>query len=207
MDFTTCHYFLFIRTKYVRTKGRFISSPLFSFSMGKGYKVILSLASLGLAVVLLSLTIGKELISGEDPSLGSFAIVNFAGYLFFLLLPVETLVPYYQSLGYSPLVLIIIAVGTAIVAQPVNYAIGYLMSGGITHDLIGQKRYENMTKYLQEYGNVVIFLFNLTPLASSVLSAVAGMLKYRFKDLMLYSLLGLLLKYFLMIVLAKWLFF
>jgi len=175
--------------------------------MGKRYKVILSLASLGLAIILLSLTIGKELISGEDPSLGSFAIVNFAGYLFFLLLPVETLVPYYQSLGYPPLTLIIIAVGTGIAAQPLNYAIGYLMSGGITHDLIGEKRFEKMKKHLEDYGNIVIFLFNVTPLASSVLSAVAGMLKYRFRDLMLYSLLGLVIKYMVIIFLAKWIFF
>jgi membrane protein YqaA with SNARE-associated domain len=175
--------------------------------MRKRYKVILSLISIGLAIILLSLTIGKELVAGEDPSLFSFAIVNFSGYLFFLLLPVESLVPYYQSLGHNPFLLVLIATSTAILAQPINYAIGYLMSGGIIHDLIGEKNFKKMENYINGYGNLVIFMFNVTPLSSAVLSAVSGMLRYQLRHLMLWAFLGLLIKYLVIVFVFSWLFF
>ena len=89
--------------------------------------VIYGLISIILAVTLISLTIGKEIIAGKQLSLLSFAMVNFSGYLFFFLLPVETLIPFYVSAGYNGWLLFSIALSTAVVAQAIDYFIGYVM--------------------------------------------------------------------------------
>ncbi|MFH1275692.1 MAG: VTT domain-containing protein [Candidatus Woesearchaeota archaeon] len=171
--------------------------------MNRRIKVVLGLMSIIIAISLVSLTIGKEIMDGQNPSLFYFGLINFLGYLFFLLLPVESLVPIYQAFGHDGLVLIIIAVATAILAQPINYAIGYLMSSEVIKGLIGLQKYEKAESYIQNYGRLAIFFFNLTPLSSSVLSLVAGMLRFKFRTLMLYSFLGLLIKYFTIVYLFK----
>jgi membrane protein YqaA with SNARE-associated domain len=164
-------------------------------------KIVLSLISLLLGVGLISLTIGRELFLQQKPTLFSFGVVHFAGYLFFLLMPVETLVPLYQSFGYPALTLLLIAIGTAILAQPINYAVGYLMSADVIQGLIGDKRYKRSKKNISEFGPVTIFLFNFLPLSSSVLSLVAGMLRYRFRNLIFFSLCGISLKYLVLVYL------
>ncbi|MBI2112456.1 VTT domain-containing protein [Candidatus Woesearchaeota archaeon] len=169
--------------------------------MKRRVKIILSLGSILLAMALLSITMGRDLINGEEPSLVSFGIINFAGYLFMILLPVESLVPVYQALGYNGFLLGLIAVSTAILAQPINYAVGYMMSSEVIKGLIGEKKYNKMERYIQNYGKVAVFFFNVTPLSSSVLSLVAGMLRFRFRSLMLYSLIGLVIKYLALIYL------
>ncbi|MFH1275691.1 MAG: VTT domain-containing protein [Candidatus Woesearchaeota archaeon] len=174
--------------------------------MRRKIKVILGLTSMLIAITLVSLTIGKDIINGHNPSLFSFGLVHFSGYLFFLLLPVESLVPIYQSFGHNGLILIIIAVTTAIIAQPINYAIGYLMSSEIIKGLISIKKYEKAEGYIQNYGRIAIFFFNVFPLSSPILSLVAGMLRFRFRTLMLYSFIGLVIKYFAIVYLYKLIF-
>jgi membrane protein YqaA with SNARE-associated domain len=169
-------------------------------------KVLFSLFSLLAVILVLSLTIGKQLIAGEDPSLTSFAIIHFAGYLFFLLMPVESLVPFYQSIGHNSLAIFFIAIFTAIIAQPINYAIGYLMSAEIIEQLIGKKRFTRVENYIVEYGAMAIFFFNLLPLSSSILSLLAGMLRYRLRNLIFFSFAGLILKYVAIIYLFQGIF-
>ncbi|MBU1849709.1 MAG: hypothetical protein KKH40_03195, partial [Nanoarchaeota archaeon] len=72
-------------------------------------KVLFSVISFFFVVLLISIIFGKGVIEGRQPTLYSFSIINFAGYLFFLMLPVEILIPYYLSIGYSGVVLIILA--------------------------------------------------------------------------------------------------
>lgn len=163
--------------------------------MRRRTKILISLFSLFVVVALVSLTIGQEILAQQKPSLFSFGIIHFAGYLFFLLMPVESLVPYYLALGHAGITIVIIAVLTAIAAQPINYAIGYLMSADIIKGLIGERKFDRYKKYICEFGPITILIFNLLPLSSSVLSLVAGMLRYRFRRLLLYSFAGLMIKY------------
>jgi membrane protein DedA with SNARE-associated domain len=60
---------------------------------------------------------------------------------------------------------------------------------------VGEKRLIKAEKYIRKYGNLTIFVFNFFPLSSPVIALVAGMLKYRLRHLLIYSLLGLALKY------------
>lgn len=148
------------------------------------------------AIIVSSLTIGKHIYYEERlPGLYSFSIIHFSGYLFFLLMPVELLFVFYAALESNMLLLLLFALTTAMLAQIIDYAIGNLVSSRIIDRLIGRKRYQRSKKYIRKYGNATIFVFNLTPLSSPILSLAAGMVRYRFWNFIAYSFAGLFFKY------------
>ena len=110
-------------------------------------------------------------------------------------MPVEALVPYYLAAGHSGFLLILIALITAIIAQLIDYGIGYFFSRALIYDLIGEKRYKRSEKTINQYGGLAILLFNLFPLSSPIIVLVAGMFRFNLKKVMLYSFIGLLIKY------------
>ncbi|MBG0860151.1 MAG: VTT domain-containing protein [Bacteroidales bacterium] len=151
------------------------------------------------AITIASLTVGRDIYYGSrDEGLLSFAIVNFSGYLFFLFLPVEIAFVYYLTGDINVWALNAVALGTAMVSQTIDYLIGLLLSARIIDRLIGRNRYEKAENRIRKYGNIVIFLFNLTPLSSPVISLAAGLLKHRKKDALIFTFSGLLLKYILL---------
>ncbi|MBW2999461.1 VTT domain-containing protein [Candidatus Woesearchaeota archaeon] len=158
-------------------------------------RTVLGLVALLIIIAIISFTIGQDIIAGRQPDLYSFSIINFAGYLFFLVMPVEALVPYYLAEGHSGIILIVIAVVTAIIAQLFDYFAGHLMSGRIINDLIGHKKYERAWHYIHKYGGWAILVFNLFPLSSPILILAAGMVRFSLKRVICYSLIGLVLKY------------
>jgi membrane protein DedA with SNARE-associated domain len=60
---------------------------------------------------------------------------------------------------------------------------------------VGEKRILKAEKYIQKYGNLTIFVFNFFPLSSPVVALAAGLLKHPLKDFVIFSVLGLFLKY------------
>ncbi|MAG61092.1 hypothetical protein CL619_04865 [archaeon] len=167
--------------------------------------MILRLSLIVVLVFILSLTLGRELLTSGEGSLYSFVIVHFSGYLFFFLLPVEGLIPYYYSLGYSFTQLFTLAIFTAVAAELIDYGIGRLAPNHITRHFVGEKRYQRIQKFVDKYGGMIVFIFNLFPLSSSVLSAIAGVLEYNFWRWLFYSTLGLFVKYsVILFVLVKW---
>jgi len=163
----------------------------------KGIRMVLLLLTSLTAILIVSFTLGKEWYEGKSQSLLSFALIHFSGYLFFLLMPVEAAFVYYLKF-FNYWEMIAIALGTAISAQIVDYLIGISVSSAVINNLVGEKRILKAEKYILKYGNLTIFIFNLFPLSSSVISVAAGMLKYRFRNFFMYSLLGLMLKYFML---------
>jgi len=155
------------------------------------------------AIVIFSMTIGKDLYEGRDQSIQSFAIVHFGGYLFFLLMPVEVAFGYCVAHHSEILTIIALALGTAITAQIIDYLIGYSISARIINKYIGKNKSARAEKYIKRYGNLTIFVFNLFPLSSPIICLTAGMIRYPFKKVLLYSFLGLLIKY---VVIAYFLF-
>lgn len=148
-----------------------------------------------IAVTIVSLTIGKEIYGHREHNLVSFAVVNFSGYLFFFLMPVELAFIYYLNSEVDVYLLNALALSTAIAAQLVDYSIGRFFSFHIIERLIGRHSYEKAEGRIRKYGNIAIFVFNLLPLSSPIILLAAGMLKHRLKEALLYSLAGLLLKY------------
>jgi len=158
-------------------------------------RILISLGLLVMASLVGSLTIGRSLYLGKQPGLIAFSIVNFAGYLFFFLMPVEVLIPFYVAEGHAGMLLIILAISTAIVAQVIDFAIGYLASDKIIFGLIGEKKYKKAEKHIHAYGGWAILFFNLFPLSSSILSLAAGMVRFNFKKFIIFSIIGLTIKY------------
>ena len=148
------------------------------------------------AITIASLTVGRD-IYYNTPSKGllSYAIVNFSGYLFFLFMPVELAFIYYLKGDINIWILNAVALGTAMVAQTIDYLIGYIFSTKIIDRLIGRHRYEKAEDKIRKYGNITIFLFNVTPFSSDIIALAAGMLNYRKKDAIIATLAGLILKY------------
>jgi len=153
-------------------------------------------------IVIASLTIGKDIYQYNEYGMFSFALVNFAGYLiFFLLMPMEVAFILYLHSGYDPLMLNLVAVASAMAALVVDYSIGFFFSTGIIDNFIGRRRYIKAEAEIGKYGNLALFLSNLLPLSSPVISLAAGMLKYRIKDAFIYSLIGIIFRYILLTIL------
>lgn len=148
------------------------------------------------AMTIASLTIGRDIYYGVgDHGLQSFGIVNFSGYLFFLFMPVEIAFIYYLSGNVNIWALNAIAISTALMAQTIDYLIGYLLSERIIDRFIGRRRYTKAEAKIRKYGNIAIFVFNSLPLSSPVICLAAGMLKHRKKDAFIYTVAGLIFKY------------
>ena len=158
-------------------------------------RVIGVLVTAVIAIFLVSATLGRAIYGGQSPSLTSFALIHFAGYLFFLLMPVEALVPIYQGEGHAGSTLILIAIATAIAAQLIDYGIGRSIKEDSIHELIGEKRYLRFKATIDKWGGWAIFLFNLMPLSSPNMLLVAGMTRYSARRAFLYSVIGLTGKY------------
>lgn len=148
-----------------------------------------------IAIFLVSATLGRAIYEGQSPGLTSFALIHFAGYLFFLLMPVEALVPVYQGEGHSGETLVAIAVLTAIAAQVIDYGIGRSVKEGSIHRFLGEKRYERFKRAIDKWGGWAILFFNLLPLSSPNMLLVAGMARFNARRAFLYSAVGLMGKY------------
>ena len=157
-----------------------------------------------LMAVIASLTIGKDIYENKGQSILSFAIVNFSGYLFFfLLMPMELAFIFYLRTGFDPLILNLVAITTAMASQIVDYLIGYFFSTRIIDSLIGRKRYEKAEDEIRKYGNWALFFSNLLPLSSPIISLATGMLKYRVKDALFYSFVGMVCRYLVLTLLFQ----
>lgn len=163
------------------------------------WRIVAVLVTALAAILIVSATLGREIYEGHTPSLGSFALIHFAGYLFFLLMPVEALVPIYQSEGHTAAFLLFISVATALVAQTIDYGIGRAVSDPVMHDLIGERRYAKFRATIERWGGWAIFLFNLFPLSSPNMLLVAGITRYSPTKSLLYSAVGLMAKYSLIV--------
>ncbi|MFC2136257.1 DedA family protein [Bacteroidota bacterium] len=172
--------------------------------MREKYKrLIISGIFLLIAVSIVSFTIGDAVMQDKQPDLVSFASIHFSGYLFFIILPVEALVPYYLSEGHSGVLLILIAVLTALVAQVLDYSFGFTFSEKIIDNFIGRRRYSKAKTVVEKYGGWAIFFFNLFPLSSPILLLAAGMLRFKLSKALLYSAAGLIIKYTVIVLVVR----
>ncbi len=145
-------------------------------------------------ILIISSTLGREIMAGRQPGLGSFAIIHFAGYLFFLLMPVEALVPYYHAEGHAAMILVGLSVGTAIAAQLIDYGVGRLLSERVV-SILGHRKYERFNRTIDRHGSWAILVFNLLPLSSPNVILVAGMMRFSLRRTVLISAGGLVGKY------------
>jgi len=165
-------------------------------------RVIIGVISFALVLALISITIGREIYGEKESGLLWFAFIHFLGYLFFLLMPVEMAFIYYLPDQESAIIIFLVAMGTAVVAQLIDYYIGYSVSHRVINKLIGEKRYKKAEGKIEQHGNWVIFVFNLLPLSSPIIALAAGMVKHPMSQFLLYSVSGLFLKYLVLVLIV-----
>jgi len=151
-------------------------------------------------IIAISFTFGKSVLEGKKPTLLSFASINLAGYLFFITLPVEVLIPYYLFHNFNPFLVFTIAMVTALISQSIDYGIGHIFPKDYIKEMIGEKRYKNSVKKVKKHGDKVIFIFNLFPLSSPIIMLAAGIMGYKYKKAILIICLGLKIKYLFLIL-------
>ncbi|NQU98528.1 VTT domain-containing protein [Candidatus Woesearchaeota archaeon] len=161
----------------------------------KWKRIIYFFIALLLIVSILSFTVGREIVEQKQPTLMSFSVVHFSGYLFFIVMPVEALIPYYLAEGHAAITMIILAILTAMLAQIIDFSLGFMVSQKVIHNFISEWRYKKYEKKIKKYGVWAILVFNLFPLSSPILIFVAGILRYKLKRVLLFSFFGLLIKY------------
>src|SRR3989344_247431 len=138
-------------------------------------RVIYQLIAIVFIIILGSLTIGKSIMQEKQSDLLSFILLHFLAYLFFIIMPIEIIFPYYLDEGYSAIALVMLAVGIAMIAQIIDYFIGYTVDADkLISRSIGQKRFDKLSRELDNYGSRFIFLFNALPLSSPIIVLVSG---------------------------------
>ncbi len=170
-----------------------------TLSMGRIVSVAAMIVTI---IVIVSSTLGREIMSGRQPGLWSFSTIHFAGYLFFLVMPVEALVPYYQAEGHAAMVLVGLSIATAVVAQIIDYGVGRLLSEKVLN-MIGPKKYDRFKGRIDKHGGWAIFTFNLLPLSSPNVILVAGMVRFNAAYALTISVAGLAAKYLAIVYLFR----
>lgn len=161
-------------------------------------------SSLVAGIAILSLAWRYTLTTDEATTLPIFAAVHFAGYLFFIISPVELLYAHMLAESHAFTPLFLIAVSTALLAQTIDYAVGYAFSYRVIDRMIGQRKYKRYQQRIDRYGGLTIFFFCLFPLSSPIVVLVAGIMRYPLRWVILFSTLGLSLKYAFMAALPEW---
>ncbi len=163
------------------------------------YSRVATFIGILIGLILVSFIYSNNLMYNDVISFESFLLINFLGYLFFLLMPVEAIFIFYLNNGYSVDVLLIAAIVTAVLGQIVDFLLGLLVSEKFARNLIGKKTYNNIKSKVQKYLSLCVFIFSLTFLPSSVMAFIAGVVKADYKRVFFYSFLGLTVKYFIIV--------
>ncbi len=129
---------------------------------------------------------------------------HFIGGLFFV--PSLDEVVFYYALVKNSLWLFIFiaAIAGYMLAQLVNYFVGMKMSDPI-FSLVSKSKLYKARRYINKYGSFGIFIFNALPFPAPLLTFGLGIAKYNFSRLMLWTLIGKVVKYTIILVIVFYL--
>lgn len=156
---------------------------------------LIVVAGLVTGISILSYGLRQMLIAGDETKIWMFGLFHFAGYLFFIVSPVEILFARMVELDHGLGLLWMVAVGTAMVGKAIDYLIGYALNYTVIENIIGEKKDRRYYKRIEKYGGMTIFFFCLFPLSSPIVLLVAGMMRYPTRWAILLSVVGLSIKY------------
>ena len=116
------------------------------------------------------------------------------GGLFFVFVPLEVL--FYSTVlrGGEPYLSVFLMVTGFCLAQIVNYAIGAKLSPVIMH-LVSKKKVYKARRFINKYGAWGIFLSNLSPFPSEILTFALGLTRYNVYRLFILTIIGSTIKY------------
>ena len=119
---------------------------------------------------------------------------HFIGSIFFMP-SLDELVFYYGLMNGNPLLFsFLAAIFGFMLAQILNYFIGFKLSGFMLH-LVSKKKVYKTKRWINKYGGYGIFVFNIIPLPAPLLVFALGVTKYNFKRLFVIALIAKSLEY------------
>ncbi len=130
--------------------------------------------------------------------LGVFYASVFGG-LFFLPTPLEIIFLGFLKSGISPGLLIFIYLIGLLISYTANYFIGRAFTE-TSKKLISYRRFYKIKGFINKFGALGIFIFNVLPLPSQPLAAILGVFKYNKTRFYVYTILGQSIKYFAIIL-------
>ena len=132
-------------------------------------------------------------------SLLGFTYINIVIGMFFITFPVEIIFLTFLAFGHNPIILAIIAVITALATQILNYVIGLLFGEKLLR-FIFKEKYDKVREYVNSYGSIVILIGNILPLPIQMANVFLGAMRYSFKKMLLYTLIGRIIKHIILIL-------
>lgn len=95
-------------------------------------------------------------------------------------------------LGYGPYKGVLISLTAVLVASVVGYYLGEQLAKPLRKRLLGEKRFQKLSNFMQAYGFWAIVLFRVSPfLSNDAISFVAGAMKMGFRKYLLATLVGI----------------
>jgi membrane protein YqaA with SNARE-associated domain len=129
---------------------------------------------------------------------------SFFGSLFFIVIPIEVLFIYYLTLGYSvPIVIALTMIGN-IMGLCLDYLFGFIVGAKILKFFFGEK-FDRFQNIVTKWGAVVVFFGNVIIFPIQPVSVVIGSAKYSFKKFLIFTILGIFVKIFTLLVVSFYL--
>ena len=128
---------------------------------------------------------------------------HFIGGLFFVPSPEEAIFYYGLVKSQAILLPLIFSLLGYLLAQVLNYYLGSRISSFTMH-FISKKKVYKTRRFVNKYGIYGIFLFNLLPFPAPLLTFALGIARYRFSRMFIYTSLGVLCKYLVLIGIYLW---
>lgn len=111
-------------------------------------------------------------------TLTNVLVIGLIGGLFFLSVPLEALfITAIINVKANPFLIIVFMLLGLAVSYSLNYLMGRYMSSFATK-LVSPKKFYKIKVMLNKYGKGVVFLFNVLPLPSQILTFICGVFKY-----------------------------
>ncbi|MDO8467485.1 MAG: VTT domain-containing protein [Nanoarchaeota archaeon] len=120
--------------------------------------------------------------------------LHFIGGIFFVPSADELIFYYGLIEGNPPILSFLAALIGFLLAQILNYFIGLKTSSFILN-IVSKKKVYKTRRFVNKYGAYGIFIFNVLPLPSPLLTFALGLAKYNFKRLFLITILAKSIEY------------
>ncbi len=134
-------------------------------------------------------------------TLGGMFLSSLFGGIFIIFLPIEFQFAYYFSSHHHLLLVIAVLLVGNIIGLSIDYFIGKLFGERLARKLL-KKRYDKFVGIMQgKFGSFLIFFGNIIIFPIELFSVAVGSAKYPYKKFLLYTFLGKLIKFAVMVYL------
>jgi membrane protein DedA with SNARE-associated domain len=132
-----------------------------------------------------------------------FFYACFFGSLFFIFLPMELLFLYYLSLGFSvPLIMVLMILGS-LMGLCLDYAFGLIVGARLVKFILREK-FDKFHNMITRWGSFVVFIGNAIVFPIQPVSVVIGAARFSFGKFIIFTILGLFVKIFVLVVLSMY---